>query len=241
MQSLGKISPMKLEKLTDAELDRLDAQLKALNPDGMNVEALDGYLFALHCLPELVMPSQFLKEIIGVGIFETNDDAAAFSTLIFRHWNFIGAALDRTLAGNDIYELVLIEDEESGITRANDWAEAFMHGMSVQPAALRQILGDDAGGGDMVPILLFANEHNKNPALRSTPIAAEKRADLVLHLIAGAHGVYRYFEAQRSESAVEMTVNPMRRGVKVGRNAPCPCGSGKKYKHCCIDTASTLH
>ncbi|MEH0021584.1 MAG: SEC-C metal-binding domain-containing protein [Desulfobacter sp.] len=23
--------------------------------------------------------------------------------------------------------------------------------------------------------------------------------------------------------------------VKVGRNAPCPCGSGKKYKKCCID------
>ena len=22
--------------------------------------------------------------------------------------------------------------------------------------------------------------------------------------------------------------------VKVGRNAPCPCGSGKKYKKCCI-------
>ena len=20
---------------------------------------------------------------------------------------------------------------------------------------------------------------------------------------------------------------------KVGRNEPCPCGSGKKYKHCC--------
>lgn len=28
---------------------------------------------------------------------------------------------------------------------------------------------------------------------------------------------------------------------KVGRNDPCPCGSGKKYKHCCIgkDTAGT--
>jgi preprotein translocase subunit SecA len=22
-------------------------------------------------------------------------------------------------------------------------------------------------------------------------------------------------------------------GHKVGRNDPCPCGSGKKYKHCC--------
>jgi tetratricopeptide (TPR) repeat protein len=23
---------------------------------------------------------------------------------------------------------------------------------------------------------------------------------------------------------------------KTGRNAPCPCGSGKKYKKCCLDT-----
>lgn len=26
--------------------------------------------------------------------------------------------------------------------------------------------------------------------------------------------------------------------TKLGRNEPCPCGSGKKYKHCCIDVAS---
>ncbi len=26
---------------------------------------------------------------------------------------------------------------------------------------------------------------------------------------------------------------PQRAGKKVGRNDPCPCGSGKKYKHCC--------
>jgi preprotein translocase subunit SecA len=25
---------------------------------------------------------------------------------------------------------------------------------------------------------------------------------------------------------------PVRVGQKVGRNDPCPCGSGKKYKHC---------
>jgi preprotein translocase subunit SecA len=31
-------------------------------------------------------------------------------------------------------------------------------------------------------------------------------------------------------------VNPVQqvvRGDKVGRNDPCPCGSGKKYKKCC--------
>ena len=23
--------------------------------------------------------------------------------------------------------------------------------------------------------------------------------------------------------------------MKIGRNDPCPCGSGKKYKHCCLN------
>jgi len=26
---------------------------------------------------------------------------------------------------------------------------------------------------------------------------------------------------------------------KVGRNDPCPCGSGKKYKQCCLNKASS--
>ena len=26
----------------------------------------------------------------------------------------------------------------------------------------------------------------------------------------------------------------------VGRNAPCPCGSGRKYKHCCHTEAERL-
>ena len=30
--------------------------------------------------------------------------------------------------------------------------------------------------------------------------------------------------------AVETVV---RKSEKISRNAPCPCGSGKKYKHCC--------
>jgi len=31
------------------------------------------------------------------------------------------------------------------------------------------------------------------------------------------------------------TIIPIKRdGPKVGRNDPCPCGSGKKYKKCCL-------
>jgi preprotein translocase subunit SecA len=31
----------------------------------------------------------------------------------------------------------------------------------------------------------------------------------------------------------ETKKQPVRKGIKVGRNDPCPCGSGKKYKKCC--------
>ena len=34
--------------------------------------------------------------------------------------------------------------------------------------------------------------------------------------------------------AIEKATAPIRRDMpKVGRNEPCPCGSGKKYKNCC--------
>jgi lipopolysaccharide biosynthesis regulator YciM len=35
------------------------------------------------------------------------------------------------------------------------------------------------------------------------------------------------------KSMVHSTVIPDGRKVKVGRNEPCPCGSGNKYKRCC--------
>jgi len=39
---------------------------------------------------------------------------------------------------------------------------------------------------------------------------------------------------QLGGSETEHAAKPVRReGDKVGRNAPCPCGSGKKYKRCC--------
>jgi preprotein translocase subunit SecA len=34
-------------------------------------------------------------------------------------------------------------------------------------------------------------------------------------------------------AAIEITSAPLRAGPKIGRNDPCTCGSGKKYKNCC--------
>jgi preprotein translocase subunit SecA len=40
-------------------------------------------------------------------------------------------------------------------------------------------------------------------------------------------------DSVESEQSAEPAPTPVRSGPKVGRNDPCPCGSGKKYKACC--------
>ncbi len=48
---------------------------------------------------------------------------------------------------------------------------------------------------------------------------------------------YRHAEASAMQEGEQAGEDPAQRpftreGRKVGRNEPCPCGSGKKYKHC---------
>ncbi len=40
--------------------------------------------------------------------------------------------------------------------------------------------------------------------------------------------------AEVVDEAIKAAATPIKREApKVGRNEPCPCGSGKKYKNCC--------
>ena len=40
-------------------------------------------------------------------------------------------------------------------------------------------------------------------------------------------------ESSGTSNQEEQKLEPIRIGSKVGRNQPCPCGSGKKFKQCC--------
>lgn len=42
-----------------------------------------------------------------------------------------------------------------------------------------------------------------------------------------------FMEEDDEEGFDDAPVQPVRTGPKIGRNDPCPCGSGKKYKKCC--------
>ena len=40
--------------------------------------------------------------------------------------------------------------------------------------------------------------------------------------------------SSHGEDGAAAAKTPVRKNAKVGRNDPCPCGSGKKYKNCCL-------
>jgi uncharacterized protein len=191
----------------------------------------------LICGPDLVPPSEYLPQIWGDQIVLEDTFAASplleeFLSLLMRHWNTIAD----TLHSGEVYLPLLLEDE-SGLTQANDWANGFLRGMELRKERWTDLLEDEDFGGSLVAIFASANEHNPDPEMRSykDPISAELRETLIVGAAAGTTQIYRYFRAQQfldNESLVSSTT--FRRTMpKIGRNDPCPCGSGKKFKQCC--------
>ncbi len=64
----------------------------------------------------------------------------------------------------------------------------------------------------------------------------QRRGGLIKDTIAEMHW-WACFEQEPHPSTAKRStaaLQPLVKGKKVGRNDPCPCGSGKKYKKCCL-------
>ncbi|MCA9255566.1 MAG: SEC-C domain-containing protein, partial [Phycisphaerales bacterium] len=85
---------------------------------------------------------------------------------------------------------------------------------------------------DKVTSIIFRARLSGDEQMRARMNAQRARHDEATN--AGFSGASRdrdaAMKAQNQESKPEQIV---REQPKVGRNAPCPCGSGKKYKQCC--------
>ncbi|MEP1554572.1 SEC-C metal-binding domain-containing protein, partial [Paraglaciecola sp.] len=70
--------------------------------------------------------------------------------------------------------------------------------------------------------------------LSKVQVKAQEDVEAVEEQRRQADNVPKKFEHQETTSArSEEPSTDVREGPKVGRNDPCPCGSGKKYKQCC--------
>ena len=234
--------PFFQQALTEDNFDRLTDFLEAIGSPAMNIEMLDGYFAALICGPDMIFPNEYLPQIWGDDFsFDSDAEATEIMELIMRHWNTISSALLHTLEEPDVYLPVLLEGCD-GIAHGNDWALGFMRGVHTRAASWRNLIDSDDHGGPMLPIMLLAHEHDPDPAMRPPPVANAKREELIQMMIASMTVIYRFFEPHRRSLAQTPLHVPLRReGPKIGRNEPCPCGSGRKFKHCCATDAPAMH
>ena len=225
----------KPEPLNDAELDRLGDFLRSCKGGkAMNVEQLDGFFAALIAGPDTVMPSEYNREVFGGEMsdaceFSSLEEANEIFGLMMRHWNTIAG----TLFKDEVY-VPLLREGEDGVAHGNDWARGFMRGMNMCHGGWAELVNDEEHGGWLIPIMMLYHEHDEDPKMRPGPITPEKRENIIVHMAAGLLGAYRYFrEHQRPSAGSAFAPESRRTTSKVGRNDPCPCGSGKKYKKCC--------
>jgi uncharacterized protein len=223
------------DPLSDTELDRLGDFLEGCKGGrAMNVEQLDGFFAALIAGPETVMPSEYNREVFGGDMseaceFSSLDEAREILGLMMRHWNAVAG----TLLKGEAYVPLLLQDE-NGVSHGNDWARGFMRGMNMRHDGWRELVDDEEHGGCLVPMFMLYHEHDEDPKMRPKPISPEQREKAILHMAAGLVGAYRYFRSRRREANLSVHAGEARHNdSKVGRNDPCPCGSGKKYKRCC--------
>ena len=219
--------------LTDAELERLGTFLRGLkNPDRLTLEGLDGLFCALIAGPDTVMPSEYLPVVWGGEMadedaFESEAEAMEVLELMMRHWNAIVAEFET----ERVYLPLLDAPDEKGVP-GRAWARGFMRGVALRRRSWVPMFTDD-NEGQLLAIPLVAGEMDE--AWPEAKLTDEQREHVESYMIAGAGRAYRRFAAERREGArLSREAGTVRREApKVGRNEPCPCGSGRKYKQCC--------
>jgi uncharacterized protein len=222
------------QALSDAELERLGAFLSSIaNPAALTLEMMDGLLCALVIGPELVRPSEYVPLLFGGELpdenaFASGEAANDILSLVLRHSNSIVASFER----EGLY-LPMVFEPEAGRRWAELWSQGFMRGVNLRRSSWAVLISDDSETGSILPMALLAGE--VDPGWLKRPASAEKQEELLQSVAAGLIRIYRYFTGARRISALaeRQAATVRRESPKVGRNDPCPCGSGRKYKHCC--------
>jgi uncharacterized protein len=146
-------------------------------------------------------------------------------------YNAIAADLQRMGAE---YTPLFLEHAEPGeeIALAEHWAHGFLAGMHLRRPAWERLLQSEQGKLSLAAIVAFMTDGSGNSIMEG-PIedVARAKRDALEWIGPAVFEISEYWRATIGRSAPARAVDPFR---KIGRNAPCPCGSGKKHKKCCL-------
>jgi len=217
-----------MPRLTEAELDRLEQFLNEPErpDDALPLDMAQGLLAAVASGPQPVPQDVWLAAIVGEDRkFADDAEEREITTLLER----FAADTAQQLNEGEGFDFILYGEDDG--EELGDWAEGYLLGVDLAEPRWDELAGEEDYDNILFPFLALTGDA-KQMALEASEewmdegeeakMLAEIRTNIASHLLD-----VRQFWFDKS---VPPTVR--REGPKIGRNDPCPCGSGKKYKNC---------
>lgn len=217
-------------------------------PGTLSYPELAGFLFAICCSPEPVPPTSWLPLIFGGKDAGYKDEREAQQILvpIMELYNHINQGV------RDKQPSLPPQCEASRVVMANleadapfsQWARGVGMGhdylSELWDAHTPQAMDEDLGSCMMVLTFFASRELAQayQEDMRANDRTLDEFAAQMIGLVPEAMHQYVLIGSSIAEVLQRKSRPAPARSTKIGRNDPCPCGSGKKYKQCC---GLTLH
>ena len=226
--------------LSEAELNELAAfLLSEKTPEYcMDISMLDGFLVCMLLGPDTILPDKWLPVVWGEGEedaieWESDLEANRIIGLLMNHFNGISSMFEHDLSA---YKAYFYRDKEGNLT-LNEWCKGFVEGMRLAPDYWEKILMNPELNFLLAPMVLFGSESgldiSESEKKKLEGISTDEWADRIVQAIFVLNEFLLPYRKSVRSGRTPTAV------LEVGRNDPCPCGSGKKYKHCCMKKDQT--
>lgn len=192
----------------------------------LDASELDGFCAALACSPEMIVPSTWIPAMWGgeelMPEWESVQEAQHFNEFLFIAYNHVISALNDNQY-EPLFWLSNVDGKQGEMV--DEWCGGFLKGVDLWGAlsSIDAVIVDKA----LAPIRLFATQSGFEKLRTMTVDEIEQHQGLIEP---ATKQLFLYFLENRNDLVSPVTRNE----AKIGRNDPCPCGSGKKYKKCCL-------
>ena len=203
-------------------MELLDAKSEAHNT--MRCDEVQGFMMALLSGPDALNPTNWLPEILGEeSLFDAKE-----RTEIERLVMAMAADMRMKLNEKILPDLWFYEDE-AGNPDFYTWCNAYLYALDIVPTDWFEAVDQEEFEDLFYPIMalggIYDDEENGEVILHLNEKELIQLESDLPHVLLD---IYWYWQA-----IINKPQTVRRGGEKVGRNDPCPCGSGKKYKSCC--------
>lgn len=223
--------------INDSDLDRLEALLdEAAHDDVFRLDEMQAYFCAALAGPSPMALEDQVRAVLGEHLDLNHHASHELVELVRRLAGHVAAQLTDGAGGAD-WSLWLYPTSEAPDAPMDygPWCMAYLHGVDAAPEDWFDALDDEQAeflDECLYPLLVLSGEaeaaakEHKEPWPNGEELdelmteCAEMLPDVVLKM-------HRFWVVRRGSGTVR------RSGEKQGRNDPCACGSGKKYKQCC--------